>query len=376
MNRQTLQKNQPTSKPAAQAEKRDHPSRHMIGLSEGAGQGRSQDVARSSPQLNRLKAVQEIVDQSPRVNQLATVQSIADNRPRRNSLRIEQQNPLDQTLQLKRTAFLSRLPIQRNDFRFGGNPVEKTTVNNQSDLDDEVEDLIDRRYGGYRRLFEKNEIATSPSDWAALLFDDMSEEYNLVGLHKANVRTSIDALKDKYREETLKHLVQTRIYHCGLVPYSADNLRNLLSKKCFIEDRDNAVISVLFETEGKFTKRKVEVGTGCIELIDANNRVVIIDSHQNKHQSPQLPELPAYTGGRGTRFASHKNLAWHKANTAVVVDRTIKSAVEAGSVKSDGEVYSPSKDAIEGIIYDLAIKYDSDTGKYVGSYHCNPVNDE
>ena len=39
----------------------------------------------------------------------------------------------------------------------------------------------------------------------------------------------------------------------------------------------------------------------------------------------------------------------------------------------DGETFSPSKDAIGGIIYDLTVVYDASTGKFVGTYHCNPA---
>jgi hypothetical protein len=68
-------------------------------------------------------------------------------------------------------------------------------------------------------------------------------------------------------------------------------------------------------------------------------------------------------------------LAWHSANTEAVVRQSVQAAIDAGHV-THASNYSPPKDAINGIIYDLTISYDADTGKYVGSYHCNPVVSE
>jgi len=338
-------------------------------------QRRLQEKLDRSPQSNRLKQIQLIANQSPQVNQLAAVQVMADQRPQATRPKIERHaEPRKTPLQAKAQG--NRAPIQRDDFTFGGGSVEKTTINNQNDLNDEVETLIDDRYGGYRSLFTKNDVATSPSEWAALVFDYMSEEYNLVNLHRANFRAAINVVKDKYRDESLKHLVQTWIYGCKLAPYSEDNLKALMAQQLFIEDRDDDVIAALYETQGKFTKQKIDIGNGCRELSDANNRVVIIDSHQNKHHSPQIPELAAYGGGHGTRFAADKGLAWHRNNTAVVVDGTIETLVGDGTVTANGKVHCPAKDAIDGIIYDLSIQHDADTGKFVGSYHCNPVVSE
>jgi hypothetical protein len=58
-----------------------------------------------------------------------------------------------------------------------------------------------------------------------------------------------------------------------------------------------------------------------------------------------------------------------------VVLQTIKDAVSAEEVTKTHN-FSPSKDAIDGINYDLTISYDEPTGKYVGVYHCNPCKDE
>jgi len=38
--------------------------------------------------------------------------------------------------------------------------------------------------------------------------------------------------------------------------------------------------------------------------------------------------------------------------------------------------YAPSKVPKDGIVYDLIVSYDAPTGKWVGSYHCNPCRNE
>jgi len=48
-------------------------------------------------------------------------------------------------------------------------------------------------------------------------------------------------------------------------------------------------------------------------------------------------------------------------------------AIEAGQAKRDGSTFATPKDAIGGIIYDLGISQDAESGKRVASYHCNPV---
>ena len=66
------------------------------------------------------------------------------------------------------------------------------------------------------------------------------------------------------------------------------------------------------------------------------------------------------------------DLAWHVATTVPVVRSTIKAAVASGEATRE-RVFAPSKDAVDGINYDLTISYDPPTGKWVGSYHCNPA---
>jgi len=70
-------------------------------------------------------------------------------------------------LQRRRDTAGYRQPLQfDNDFTFSGGTVEKTTIDNQTDLNAEVDEVIDERYGGYRNLFLVNEVASSPSQWA------------------------------------------------------------------------------------------------------------------------------------------------------------------------------------------------------------------
>lgn len=280
-------------------------------------------------------------------------------------------------IQKQMDAGVGHQPLQfENDFTFGGGTVEITTIDNQADLDEEVEEVINVRYGDYQSLFLVNEVASSPAQWTSLVYDYMNEAYDLDGLDATNVRTAVNSVKDKYREKALLHLAQNLVYGQEY-PYSAENLRTIMEGKgIFIEDKDETVLEALYVTEGKFARTKVDVASGNLELSDEDNIVVIIDSHQNKHHSPQLPELEAYTGGAGSRFASNKKLAWHRTNTVPVVRNTIAQAIEDEDVGKDGTVYSPSKGAIDGIIYDLSIVYDEGTGKFVGTYHCNPVESE
>ena len=77
----------------------------------------------------------------------------------------------------------------------------------------------------------------------------------------------------------------------------------------------------------------------------------------------------------GSKFAAGKGLQWHRDNTAQVVKSTVQQAV-AGKLATPTKDYTPSKVPKDGIVYDLIIRYDEPTGKYVGSYHCNPLVNE
>jgi hypothetical protein len=264
------------------------------------------------------------------------------------------------------------------DFAYGPGYAEPTTIVSQNQLNDEVEDLIDDRYGGYRALFLQNDVATSAGSWRDLVFSYMEETYVLNGFGRDDVLTAVKAVKKKYRGESLLNMARVHVYWSGDGPaWSVDNLRTRLQDAgAYLDDDDEEALERIVETEGEFAQKKVEVAAGNLELIDEDEVVVLIDDHQNKHQVDKIAQFKAYTGDPGSKFASGKDLEWHRTTTAETVKETVEEAVRDGLVTPDGGNYSPSKDAIDGIIYDLTISYDPPTGKYVGSYHCNPVVDE
>lgn len=288
-------------------------------------------------------------------------------------------------------------PIQLGrdpDFTFNGAGIEPTTISSQEELNDEVESLIDEHFGGLHNLFLQNKVATSPGQWAALVYDHLGTEelYDMEGLGQPQVLIAINWLKDKHREEMLLNMARTQVYwvperlteleiECFKYPHDRGKqvaaLKGLMQEAgAYLEAADDATLGAIVATEGKFARTKVEVPAGNLELSDEDNIVVLMDDHQQKHQRDQIPQFKAYTGQPGTKFAVGKGLAWHVANTVPVVRQTVSAAVNDETVSPVSPPYSPPKDAIDGIIYDLTITYDDGTGKYVGSYHCNPVNDE
>ena len=275
------------------------------------------------------------------------------------------------------------------EFTFGGAGIEMAKVDSQDSCNDAVETEVEEELAGHEALFMRNETASSPSDWADLVFGLMEERYDLVGIGQPQVLTSIRWLKDKFREESLLRLARVHVYETDMgAPYTAGNLLDrLIAAGLFLEaaesgagrltGRDAATLEAIFETEAAFARTKVKFNAAKnIELLDEDNIVVLIDHHQQKHQTSQIPHFPAYTGKPGSKFADGKNLAWHETTTALVVKETVRTAVADGTMTPETEALSPSKDAIGGIIYDLTITFDDATGKYVGGYHCNPVVNE
>jgi hypothetical protein len=223
-------------------------------------------------------------------------------------------------------------------------------------------------------------VATSAGEWRDLVLGLLREHYTLQGLGAPEVLKSIRAIKDKYRDESLKHFALVHVYwnlQDEAPPWSADELkRRMVDAGAYLEDADDEVIEALYDTEGAFAQTKVQFDEAKnIELLDEDNVVVLIDHHQQKHQRDKIAEFPAYSGEPGSKFAVGKGLAWHQGNTAQVVKRTVQQSVAQKLVTTTKD-YTPAKVPKDGIVYDLIIRYDEPTGKFVGSYHCNPLRDE
>jgi hypothetical protein len=264
-------------------------------------------------------------------------------------------------------------------FTFGGQQAEQETIT-ADDCEDSVEEIVEDRYGGLRNLFMRNEVATSVSQWADLIFSFFEENYTLDGVDRGTVLQAIKAVKDKHREETLLHMARTHVYWSlgeDVAPWDLTELKKRLRKAgVYFEAEDDEVLEAIFDTEGKFARTKVEFDTAAnIELLDEDNVVVLIDHHQQKHQRDKIAHFPAYSGEPGSKFATGKGLEWHRTNTAQVVKATVLDSVDKQRVTTS-TTYAPPKVAKDGIVYDLIVSHDAPTGKWVGSYHCNPLRDE
>jgi hypothetical protein len=265
-------------------------------------------------------------------------------------------------------------------FTYEGKGVVEETLSTQAELDEAVEAVIEEDLDGHQALFTKNGVATSAAEWANLVLGLLRDHYTLDGLGAPEALRSIRAIKDKYRDESLKHFAEVWVYgvpHDQGPPWSADELKKrMVAAGAYLEDADDAVIEALYDTEGAFAQTKVQFDEAKnIELLDEDNVVVLIDHHQQKHQMDKIAEFPAYSGEPGSKFAAGKGLQWHRDNTAKVVKSTVQQAV-AGKLATPTKDYTPSKVPKDGIVYDLIIRYDEPTGKYVGSYHCNPLANE
>jgi hypothetical protein len=269
--------------------------------------------------------------------------------------------------------------VQRNRgaFTFGHKAPERAAVEDQDELNQAVEWVLEEYWDGPRQLFLKNDQAKSVTAWRDLLYTYMQDSYDLTDFDRGDVLTAVHWLKDKYREEVLLHMTDNLISWSGHeAPYSVEDLKEKLEGAgAYLDADDKEALEALFESEGKFARKKVPLEPGHKELSDEDSIVVWMDDHQQKHQRDKIPGFKAYIGEPGDKFATGKDLQWHIDNTVPVVRQSIAEAIEAQLV-TPTTTYSPSKEAINGIKYDLTITYDDPTGKYVGSYHCNPVVDE
>ena len=300
-------------------------------------------------------------------------------------------DPADVALDLQRTygnravgrmlARVNETPGSGPDYRFGAGGIAKETLAEPTDLDDAVKAVIEDYFDGVQAMFLKGTATTTVAEWGDAVFSHMEPYYGGKAFGEAEVMESVRRLKNENRGAALLHIAEMHYSPSNPDPkdppvYDGPSLRELLeSKGAYLEDDDDVAIQAIYDTEGKFAATAVELAPGNMILLDEDGCVVAMDDHQNKHQAAPIPGFKTYTGERGNKFAQGKDLAWHRTHTARVVLRTIKDAVAAGEATTTG-TFSPSKDAIDGINYDLAISYDEPTGKYVGVYHCNPYADE
>ncbi len=272
--------------------------------------------------------------------------------------------------------------LQRNydlDFQFGPGSVELETIGNQDELNKVVEHVIDERYGGVRSLFEEQEVfGSSASAWRDRVHDYLQEAYVLQGgLGSADVLTAVGWVKDKHREETLLHMARVHAYWAPEANiYSKAVLKEKMeSVGVYLDDDDNETLQAIFDTDGEFARTVVELPPLHLLMSEEGNIIVWLDHHQQKHQYEKIPEFPAYEGKPGSKFGDGKGADWHRDNTAVTVREEAVKAVRAGQVSAT-EDFVLKKRPIDGIVYDLTVTLDEPTGKYVASYHCNPLRSE
>lgn len=265
------------------------------------------------------------------------------------------------------------------EFQFGPGSVELETISNQDELNKVVEHVIDERYGGVRSLFEEQDVfGSSASAWRDRVYEYLQEAYVLQGgLGSAEVLTAVGWVKDKYREETLLHMARVHAYWAPNANiYSKAVLKEEMEAAgVYLDDDDNETLQAIFDTEGKFARTAVALAPLHLLMSEDGNIIVWLDHHQQKHQYEKIPEFPAYEGKAGTKFADGKGVAWHRAYTAVTVREEAEKAVNAGKVTAT-EDFVLKKRPIDGIVYDLTVSLDEPTGKYVASYHCNPLRSE
>ena len=282
-----------------------------------------------------------------------------------------------QLLTLQRTAgnHAVQQMLARAKFSFSGRGVQLTKLKDQDKVKDAVEDILEERYDGVQALFMSSRLANTREQWSDLLLEHLQETYDFGDMDADNVLEAVTDLKNEHRASVLQHMATQHVFsNKDVEVYTADDLRDILTKAgAYLEDdADEQVLEALVQTEGKFTRLGFEVPDDHLELSDEDSIVVLLDSHQNKHQLDLIGQLPPYYGEPGDKFARGKDLAWHGATTEPVVRQHARAAIDAGEVTADRNFYLPKK-AIGMITYDLTVSYDELSGRYVASYHCNPI---
>ncbi|MHB8626331.1 MAG: hypothetical protein ACYDBJ_06270 [Aggregatilineales bacterium] len=114
---------------------------------------------------------------------------------------------------------------------------------------------------------------------------------------------------------------------------------------------------------------------GYVILEDKPNQIIVrLDSHQNKHQHKKtlIPQIGMWKAKKGTTFAFGRGLDWHRANTAVTMQ---KWALGLKATMSEGKRETLLKRPLsDGYIYDASALMTK--GEIIVDYHCNPLKNE
>jgi hypothetical protein len=307
--------------------------------------------------------------------------------------------PLSAALELQRSAgnqavarMLSRTPrmIARFDheYSYNGGKLQQETIGKDG-LQDAAERVIEDDLGGMEELFMHRDTGSSPEGWARQVWGLMQDRFTFDDVTSDDVLPVIDDIKDEQREVQLQRLAGNFVYFSGEPPETLGELVDRMRDRGAFLDvevdyndevtgADGPALKALFNSQGQTAGDEVEFDdTANIQLLDEDDVLVLIDSHQQKHQHPsaRVAQFGTYRGKKGSRFAKAKDLEWHRANTAQTVKAMVLEAVRDGRAKKES-VYATPKTPRDGIVYDLAISWDESGRKWVGSYHCNPVRSE
>jgi hypothetical protein len=276
-----------------------------------------------------------------------------------------------------------------HEYSFRSGKVQKETVGKE-DLPTAAMKVIEDDLGGAEELFLQRDTGASPEAWARQVWGLMEDRFLFDDVTSDDLLPVIDDIKDEHREEQLKRLAGNFVYFSGKPPESlAELVERMRDRGAFLDveidyndeptsGADGPALKALYNSHGETAGDEVEFDEKAnIQLLDEDDVLVLIDSHQQKHQHPsaRIAQFGTYRGKKGSRFAKTKDLEWHRANTAQTVKTMVLEAVRDGRAKKES-VYATPKTPRDGIVYDLGISWDETGRKWVGSYHCNPLRNE
>lgn len=130
------------------------------------------------------------------------------------------------------------------EFTFNDNPIQRTAIGSQDELEKVVEDLIDIDLGGLDMLYMQSDKqgATSIAQWARLVHSYLDERYQLDDdLSIDNVEVAVSNVKNDHREEMLGRMANN--LSDDVPPWDIDELkRRLREKGAFLEEDDDYVL--------------------------------------------------------------------------------------------------------------------------------------
>jgi len=271
-------------------------------------------------------------------------------------------------------------------YTYKGSSEEQDSISSLVELKDAILDYLDFRADGVQALFLTGGIATTPSSWAIIIREQLTEENDLGELELDDFIDCIEGIKAENRKEELLKMVEFYNYYEGLkkvAPWDVDKLREYMQDDgILIEDQDVLTLTLIHQAEGERSSmaeslnQSYKIGSDTFDLDESGLKAKLNELlGETVNWGHEINDCAGDTGKRGELYyyqsgselaavgnssQSHssskggKTIIWEKSGSSIEILAIAKHTTKANSKLS------------KGASYQVAETYGSDYSGYKG----------